>query len=285
MRIIFKNGVKFRIDDCGVLLEMENATNRCKDVEIPKFLIFSDYVVEINALGSKFCNGPFRNVKISPKIKTVESGAFEEALVQTVYWPQSCIEIPYHCFNKSYMSRLYGIEKVTKVGEAAFAELGMMKLEWPANCEVIPTLCFTRSNIATIKGTEKVREIKDFAFANFKTSNILDFENVEKVGARAFSNSSVYNFKWPAKCKEIPDFCFNNSDLKNISNIEHVEIIGEFAFYGAKKLRKLDLTNSAILSVGDAAFARLNSDIIRLPYYVNPKDVFFDPDEAAVTAI
>lgn len=276
MEIIIENDVEYTIDGDGVLIMMEGALGANHEIPIAKVPSMLQSGHKITTLDKRFCIGKFGEIVVSPEIKDIREEAFRGANVKTVHWPKAYTEIPKECFRGSSVEQIFGIENVTEIGDSAFADTRMAEFCWPQGCKEIPYQCFAFSNIDRLRGTENVRTIGERAFYNTHITKSPCFDNVEEVGEGAFCCSSMGYFKWPTKCQKIPEHCFAQSDLVSISNLEGVQTIGQYAFYRAMSLKELDLSGSAVLSIGKGALAKVDVKFNKFPYYIDDL-AFFDP--------
>ena len=152
-----------------------------------------------------------RHLIIEDGIERIANGAFAgiDIEITTVHWPKSCKVIPHHCFERSRIRNVEGIEQVNKIESFAFSSMPLKKFSWPQNCKIIPHSCFAWSTIEAIIGIEDVEEIEYCAFYG----------------------TQLKRFSWPEKCKNIPAGCFwECCCLERIDGIEEVTDIGYGAF-------------------------------------------------------
>lgn len=267
MKAIIQDNVVFKVDNAGVLCDMTNIRDDTKRVSVTIPDAISG--VKVKALGKEFCTGLFETVIISPGIETVYEEAFKGAFIHSVSWPSTCPKIPASCFENSQLKQIVGIGDVTNIGSAAFFGTRIKEFKWPEKCTTIPALCFSESRLQTLSGTENVKKIGNHAFSCSWLENISSIENVEKVGIGAFLKTNIQKLKWTPKCKYIPVDCFFKSEIVSITNLQNVEAIGTRAFFEASKIKELDLSNLTISSIGDNAFAGVDPEKVRLPYYAD----------------
>lgn len=244
--VIKENNVEFK--GMGeMLVEMRNLDSCEKFVMIPA--LFPDGT-EIKKLGCGFCKGNFSTIVIPRSVTTVCAGAFQFSCVKEVVWSPTCSKIPHNCFYNSSIEEIIGIEHITRIDMAAFLSSKIKNIKWPDRCKVIPRSCFYDSQISEL-------------------SNI---EHVSLVSEAAFSLSKLKEIIWPSGCNAIPDLCFSFSSIQNIANINHITSIGRGVFSYAK-LDGLDLSATAVCTIGDEAFLGMDPERVSKPYYV-PEDEF-----------
>lgn len=249
---IIYNRMKFVLDG-DLLVEIINPFTDRRDVFIPHQFPSGE---EINDIGNNFIRGAkegLHKVTIDNRISMIYPFAFQDANVDEVVWPASCLEIPQGCFECSSVCKVSNIDNVVRIKDAAFHRSDIKSIVWPSKCKVIPRACFSLSKLESI-------------------SNI---EHVAFIEMDAFSGSSIVEFEWPSECKRIPSCCFHRSHLKKITNLSGVTFIGRCAFNDTYLSEPIDLSESCCILAEPCAFGGLDERSVILPYYMG-LDIFGD---------
>lgn len=178
-KTIICDGIKFKLNDAEVLVEMVNNDCGERDVFIPSVFPTGE---RICAIGHDFCKGSYLTITIDDNISEIEDAAFKYAFADEVVWSSSCKTIPADCFFDSRIKRVTNIENVEVVGSRAFNNFYIRKVSWPLNCKKIPKYCF--------KALDSISGIED----------------VEEIGEGAFSGSFIQEFAWTKNAKLFPIF-------------------------------------------------------------------------------
>lgn len=267
MRYIVDDGIEYAIDEDGTLCRIASVyggnTVKIMEIEIPGVISNT----KITAIGKNAFQGEYGEVRISPEIRGVREMAFARTKIDTLHWPEHCFEIPVGCFMHSNITQILGTENVERICEKAFLDTSIKEFDWPTKCKVIPFKCFCCTRMDSLHGIGNVTVIEPMAFHNCYMTEIPDMENVEEIGMEAFAYSSIRCMKWPPKCKTIPNGCFKGSELSRITNLKNIEIIEQYAFYYTANMRKIDLSESTVVLIGEGAFDEGEKKTIKLPYY------------------
>lgn len=125
------------------------------------------------------------------------------------------------------------LQKVNTIGANAFRNTKLQSINLPVNLKEIGNYAFISSSIRTV---------------TFNSTSNITF------GEAAFENTDITSIKLP-NTKEITNSLFNGcSKLKEVQ-FGKVEKIGDYAFYNCTALNQINLDNTGVTEIGEAAFA------------------------------
>lgn len=153
---------------------------------------------------------PFASCRIRRGVMSIEEDAFAGAYFKEMYWPDTIYTIPKGAFRGcSHLERIYGIERVIKIGDDAFSHcINLRSFNWPANCYYIPEYCFM--------GCSKMQEffcdgtVEGIHRRAFEYAGLLKFDASKSLTIN-FNKSDL-----PSGCKIVypfyVDYMFEESD-------------------------------------------------------------------------
>ncbi|WP_314288849.1 leucine-rich repeat domain-containing protein [Capnocytophaga sputigena] len=125
------------------------------------------------------------------------------------------------------------LQKVNTIGANAFRNTKLQSINLPVNLKEIGNYAFISSSIRTV---------------TFNSASNITF------GEAAFENTDITSIKLP-NTKEITNSLFNGCYKLKEVQFGKVEKIGDYAFYNCTALNQINLDNTGVTEIGEAAFA------------------------------
>ena len=125
------------------------------------------------------------------------------------------------------------LQKVNTIKANAFRNTKLQSINLPVNLKEIGDYAFIYSSISTV---------------TFNSASNITF------GEAAFQNTNITSIKLP-NTKEITNSLFNGCHKLKEVQFGKVEKIGDNAFYNCTALTQINLDNTGLIEIGEAAFA------------------------------
>ena len=178
------------------------------------------------------------SITLDDRITSIAEGAFAEASnLRTVKMPAGITEIYASMFEGAYSLRtVKGMINVTSVGSKAFYGCSyLQEVEFGELTSIGESAFEGCSAIAKLGNLSKVKTIGARAFYDCNSiTSVEDLASLETIGSRAFES-----------CNGLTVFIFHPS----------LTTIGEFAFAYCDKMEEVDLSATAVTSMGASVFS------------------------------
>ena len=236
-----------------------------------------------------FSNSSITSIDLN-KVEYIESTAFENSRLLSVYLPDSCVSIGEESFSDcASMSSLRISRSLTEIPYTAFGGAALDELFIPKNIKVIGPAAFKDAGINVLtfeEGSELYIIYGDYdngAFSGTLITNVVIPPDVVSIGKETFFNCiylSDVTLNDTGKLNVLEDKAFyGTSSLRSINIPDSVRVIGKYCF-SKSRLTAVYLPAS-LSSYGEGAFAycsRLTS--IRVD---ENNEVYADADGVAYT--
>ncbi|MCR5835194.1 MAG: leucine-rich repeat domain-containing protein [Lachnospiraceae bacterium] len=177
--------------------------------------------------------GKSKTVKLSNKINSIGSGAFEGTKVTKVILPSNLKKIDDGAFKGARKLKTVKLPKnITKIGNSAFEGCSFLEnVKFPKNITKIGNSAFEGcSSLKKVTFSKKLKSIGAYAFSSTGLKKVTIPNSVNKVGDYAFGYTSVSSVTLSKNMTEIPDGMFKDANLKKIKLPAGITRIGEKAF-------------------------------------------------------
>lgn len=161
-------------------------------------------------------------------------------------------------------------DKVKDISQTSFQNMQLTgTLNVGNSVETIPNYAFANNQLTkAIIGTS-VKTIGQYAFQNSGISTVQFAEGIEQINCGAFRGTKIKNIIFPDSLKRIDSSCnygiFESANvLESVTFGKNLEYIGAYAF-SSNKLKKVDLSQTKVTTIGNYAFRSNQITEILLP--------------------